>query len=261
MSSDGEINVSVQAEGTADAAGELGGDAGGLPGGGGDGGGGDGGGGRSGRFGQLLKRLATVIAFLGPILNVIGAISKVLEAFVAPVAVLLLRLLQPVLVFFLRLLPPFLGLIDTVGAVIENLNALEKISTLIGVIAGGLAGAKLGAVVGAIIGGFLGSVVPGAGTAIGTAVGAKIGAILFGIIGAITGGATIAGIINEIGGLPEDIASLLPGSGSPTDTTVEAGFGVDEQTAENVNQANINIAGSLAPFIDEVNSDGTIDFP
>lgn len=100
MSSDGEINVSVNAEGADDAVGELGGDAGGgVPGGGGLGGGGGGGGGKGGggKFGKLLSRIAGLLAFLGPILKVLGVVAKVLEAFVAPLAIVLLRLLRPVL--------------------------------------------------------------------------------------------------------------------------------------------------------------------
>jgi len=123
MSSDGEISVSVQAEGTEDAVGQMGGDGGaGVPGGGGDGG--DGGGGGGGRFGKLLSRVAAILAFLGPILKVIGVISDIVEAFVAPLAILLLRLLQPVLVAFLRILPIWLDINDAIISVIDGILML-----------------------------------------------------------------------------------------------------------------------------------------
>jgi hypothetical protein len=120
--SDREVEVTVQAEGVDDAAGELGGDAVaegpavGAPGGGGDGGGG----GRSGRFGKLLTRLLGLLAFLGPILDVLGTVSKVLTAFVAPVAVLLFRLLTPALRLLLAALPLFFDFIDVLNELVGN---------------------------------------------------------------------------------------------------------------------------------------------
>jgi len=123
--SDREVEVTVQAEGVDDAAGELGGDAVaegpavGAPGGGGDGGGG----GRSGRFGKLLTRLLGLLAFLGPILDVLGTVSKVLTAFVAPVAVLLFRLLTPALRLLLAALPLFFDFIDVLTELVGNFQA------------------------------------------------------------------------------------------------------------------------------------------
>jgi len=123
MSSDGQISVSVNAEGTEDAVGQLGDNAvaeqqaagnqaaaevqqvEAIPGGDGGDGGGGGGRGGGGRFGKLLTRIAGLLAFLGPILKVLGVVSNVVEAFVAPLAIILLRLLQPVLMLLLQALP------------------------------------------------------------------------------------------------------------------------------------------------------------
>ena len=100
--SDRELNIEVNAEGVEDAAGEFEDVSGATAGDGAPGGGGGGGG---GRFGKVLTRLLALLAFLGPILDVLGAVSNVLTAFVAPLAVLLMRLLTPVLRLLLRALP------------------------------------------------------------------------------------------------------------------------------------------------------------
>jgi len=123
---DGEINVAVQAEGVDDAAGELGGDGGGGGGGdaaGGLGGGGGGGGGKKGlgSLGKILTKIAALLVFLGPILDVLGTVTKVLTAFVAPLAVMLLRLLSPVMKILIKALPAWLNFMEDVN------NGIEKI--------------------------------------------------------------------------------------------------------------------------------------
>lgn len=127
MSSDGEVEVSVRAEGVDEAAGEIGGDAGGIPGGGGRDGDGGAGGRGSGKFGKLLTRIAGLLAFLGPILNVLGVVSNVVEAFVAPLAILLLRLLQPALVKLLSVLPVWFDIVEFIGDVAERVGPLAGI--------------------------------------------------------------------------------------------------------------------------------------
>jgi len=134
MSSDGQISVSVNAEGTEDAVGQLGDNAvaeqqaagdqaagevqqvEAIP--GGDGGDGGAGGGK-GKLGSLLKKLLALVAFLGPILKVLGVVSNVLEAFVAPLAILLLRLLQPVLVALLTVLPIWFDIFDVLAFIVD----------------------------------------------------------------------------------------------------------------------------------------------
>lgn len=135
MSSDGEISVSVNAEGTEDAVGEMGGDAGGgVPGGGGGGDGGDGGGRGGGKFGKLLTRIAGLLALLGPILSVLGVVSGVLEAFVAPLAVVLLRLLQPVLATLIQVLPVWFDIVEFIGDVADKVGPLAGILGLVGLL-------------------------------------------------------------------------------------------------------------------------------
>ena len=117
---DGEIEVSVKADGVDDAAGELGGETGGTS---RDRQGGAAGG--RGEFGKLLAKIAGIVAFLGPILEVVNEVSKVLTAFVAPVAVILLRLLQPTLRFLLFVLPLWIEFAALIDRVVELLISLQ----------------------------------------------------------------------------------------------------------------------------------------
>ena len=294
---DGEVNVSVRAEGVDDAAGELDGAA--AAGAGDDGGGGGLGGvsgsGKSSEIGKLLTRIAALVVFLGPILDVLGSITNVLTAFVAPLAVMLMRLLQPVLGFMIKLLPMWLSLTDTVDSMIENLSVLGKVAGLLGIIAGAFGGAKIGAVVGSLIGGFIGSVVPGIGTAVGGAIGAKVGAFVGGIVGGITGGITLAAVgefvdtavgrlgdvVDGVSDLPSRIWSFmerlpgligdavsdvlpdLPGTGA-ADTARDTGRRFDEATGGRLSDARdtvVNIGGGLTPFVEEITKNGSFDFP
>lgn len=117
---DREVEVSVNAEGVDEAAGEMGGDAatGGV-----GGPSGSGGGGRLG--GKLIARLVGLLAVLGPILDVLGVVSQVLEAFVAPLAVVLLRILQPALRLLIRVLPVWFDIFDAVLGAIDFLEQLR----------------------------------------------------------------------------------------------------------------------------------------
>lgn len=129
---DGEIEVSVQADGVDDAAGELSGDGGGGGGEAAAAGGGAAGGGRSFQIGKLLTKLATLLVFLGPILDVLGVISGIMEAFMAPVAVMLLRLLQPLIRLMLWILPYYLDFMEYINDGLDLLmNPLSLLSLLV----------------------------------------------------------------------------------------------------------------------------------
>jgi len=129
MSADGEIEVAVRAEGTEDAAEQLASSDGGGPGVamGGGGGDGDGGGGlrqslRGGIIGGLIG------AGLGPLLDVLNPILDILKAFLAPVAVLLLRALSPVLRELIKLLPGWFEFVSNAGGYLQT--AVEWIKRL-----------------------------------------------------------------------------------------------------------------------------------
>ena len=117
--SDNDLTIDVNAEGVEDAAGEFE-DVSGAAAGDADGGAPGGGGGGSGRFGKILSRLLGLLAFLGPILQVLEVVSKVLTAFVAPLAILLLRLLTPALRLLLRALPLFFAFTDKLDQLLAN---------------------------------------------------------------------------------------------------------------------------------------------
>lgn len=120
MSADGNINIQVAAEGVDDAADDLGDTA--L---GGDGDGGDGDGDGGGGLGTAIRGglLGGVLASaLGPLLDVLSPMLKVLQAFLAPVATMLLRLLSPVLRFFIRLLPAWMNFIDALPSSVSELK-------------------------------------------------------------------------------------------------------------------------------------------
>ena len=98
---DGEINVNVQADGIDDAADDVSDASGAMDGGGG--GGGDGGTLATSIKGGIIGGLVSNL--LGPLLSVLEPFTKLFEAFVAPLAQVLLRLFTPVLRFLIRLLP------------------------------------------------------------------------------------------------------------------------------------------------------------
>jgi hypothetical protein len=119
---DGQVEVSVRADGVEDAAGEMAPDAAGADIGGP---GGDGrGGGRLG--GKLIGRLLGLLAFLGPILDVIGVMSQILEALIAPFAVVLLRFLQPFMMTALKALPYVIDIADFMADAIGLLNRMRE---------------------------------------------------------------------------------------------------------------------------------------
>jgi len=127
MSADGEVEVQVNAEGVDDAAGEIA-DSGGVGGGGGPGPGG-GGSLRGSLKGGLLG--GALVAALGPLIDILEPIQGVLEAFLAPVAVMLLRLFAPVLRFLLtKALPVWMEYMPLIGDVVKGVLALSSLVLL-----------------------------------------------------------------------------------------------------------------------------------
>lgn len=61
---------------------------------------------------------------LGPLLDILSPIFDILNAFLAPVAALVLRLLQPVLRLFIKLLPAWFAFVRTAGNVLTGLQDL-----------------------------------------------------------------------------------------------------------------------------------------
>jgi len=134
-----DVEIAVQAEGVEDAVGEV--PPGEAPAGGEEGGLAGGGGGRG--LGKILGVLAAVLTFAEDILKVVGVVSSVLRAFLAPVAVLLLRLLQPFLRAMIGVLPVWFDIVGFISDVAEKVNPLLGIFGLLGFLAGALAGASL----------------------------------------------------------------------------------------------------------------------
>jgi len=139
-----DVEIAVQAEGVEDAVGEVppgeapaGGEEGGLVGGGGGGGAG------GGKLGKILGILATVLVAAEDIFKVVGVVSSVLRAFLAPVAVLLLRLLQPFLRAMIGVLPVWFDIVGFISDVAEKVNPLFGILGFLGFLVGSLAGASL----------------------------------------------------------------------------------------------------------------------
>lgn len=226
---DREVEVSVNAEGVDEAAGEMGGDAGGVPGGADMAA--DAAGAANGRVsGKLLTRLLGTIALLGPILDVLGVVSNVLEAFVAPVAVLLLRLLQPTLRALLRVLPVWFELLDILIRAAEIFSSIRT------------------AMWDAIFSGV-----------------ARIGGWLMDLPGKIWGfmkrlpsliGTALSDKLPEfpdfgggLGGGGDGLLDAIPGVGDEDDTGTDDGGG------------GVFIGGGLQPFVDQITQDGSFDFP
>lgn len=117
-----DVEIAVEAEGVEDAVGEVPeGEASDV-----DAGGGDGDGGRfgGGKLGKVLSVLAVIAAALLDVGKVIGVISSVLRAFLAPLAVLFLRLFAPVLRLLLSMLPMWLSLFENINSKLEGFPGL-----------------------------------------------------------------------------------------------------------------------------------------
>jgi len=235
MSADGEVQVQVSAEGVDDAAEELSEGGGGAGGGGGDG--------PSGVRGSLRAGLAAgvITSLAGPLLEVLDPILSALQAFLAPVAALALRLLAPYLRAFLtKVLPKWISFLDVAD------SALPKIrDTLLG--AFGLLGIVL-----------------------------RFFPQILNFVQALP--SKVDRLITKIGALPQRIWSFVkqlsediitgigqrfPDVASRGTDTVTDTLTSDRNPAFRAGQrvGNINISGGLAAFIEEVETTSGVDFP
>jgi hypothetical protein len=123
MSADGEIEVAVKAEGTDDAADELAEGSetqnrqGGL---------------RQSMRGGFIGGL--VGSLLGPLIDILNPMADLLKAYLAPVAIMLLRLMQPFLRMAIRFLPRWLSITEDIGDRIEQLSTLDKLLGLLAMV-------------------------------------------------------------------------------------------------------------------------------
>ena len=232
---DGEIEVSVRADGVDDAAGELGGD-GGASGRGGMGGDGRGrSGGQQNTFTKLLTRIAGLIVFLGPILDAIGVITNILTAFVAPVAVVLLRLLQPLIRLLLFVLPIWFEFVGFLDMVVQEVNELrnrfiDRLLELLG------------------ISDPIEAVRDGIDTLKDTFNDARD---------------RLGNILDTLRNLPSNIANSLPSAGDVAGRARD-GIGnalLGDEDSRRRQAVNIGIGGGLEPFIDRLTRNGSVDFP
>jgi len=145
-----DVEIAVQAEGVEDAVGEVppGEEAGMV--GGGDGAGGGGGFG-GGKLGKILGVIGSLLAFGEDIFKVVGVVSSVLRAFLAPVAVLLLRLLAPTLRALLSVLPIWFDIMEVVSDVVAKLAPLLSIFSILNYLTNRFMGASLGEVLSMLI--------------------------------------------------------------------------------------------------------------
>ena len=227
---DGEINVSVKADGVDDAAGELSGETGDTS---RDRQGGAAGG--RGEFGKLFAKIVGLLAFLGPILEVVNVVSKVMTAFVAPLAVILLRLLQPTLRFLLFVLPLWIEFAMLIDRVVELLISLQMRVTL-----------WLARIFG-------------------------FTALFEAMIDALQTARDwlgdnrdwLSNIYDSIVNLPGNIADRIPSAG-------DVGSGLQQRASDRLlggddsrrrQAVNIGIGGGLEPFIDRLTRNGSVDFP
>jgi hypothetical protein len=129
MSADGNINIAVKAEGTDEAADALGerelAAAPDAPGGDGE----TGLGGGKGSMGKLLGLVGALVGILGPLLPFIEGILSVLTAFLAPIGLVIIRLLMPVLRFLLKNLPAWTSLFERVRDNMDIVGAAILLAT------------------------------------------------------------------------------------------------------------------------------------
>jgi len=306
MSADGEINVRVNAEGAGEAADELA-DQNGA--GGGVAAGGRGGGGGGGLTGALkgagiLSLLGTALELLGPVGDFLDAIFSILKAFLAPIGLIIFRLLSPVLRLLVKALPVWLSFMSAVDGHVEGLmnwfettgmdlwrGILNVPPRLWGLMQSGWSWLSNGAVaVGSEVWAALNSGaawLSNGAVAVGSAVWSKLssgaswladGATNIGssVWTAISNGASwFANGAQSIGSavwsfmkrLPEligqEIASRLPsipGGGDVQDAAQGAFQGARETASGIGNAVAVNISGGLGSFVDNVESDQSVDF-
>ena len=275
--SDGEVSVSVRAEGVEDAAGEMDPDAAAAT------------GGEGGPMGQVsqdtsrivkvLGVIAAVIAIFEDVLDLVTVVANILRAFVAPLAVILMRLFQPVLRILLQLLPAWMSFIDE--------NEGEFATLLAGLVPWVM---WIPSVVDAVRGmwdtlkgvpGRIGAFIDNARDRIGDVVDgvrelpSRIGAFIDNArdrIGDVVDGvktlpSRIWSFMERLPGLigdaVSDVLPDLPGTGA-ADTARDLGGRFDEATGGRLSDAAetvVNIGGGLTPFVEEITQNGSIDFP
>ena len=231
---DGEINVSVRAEGVDDAAGELGGD-GGASGRGGMGGGDASSGDQQNRFLKLLGSIAALVAFFGPILDAVGTITTVMEAFVAPLAIVLLRLFEPALRLLISVLPAWFDMVDQLDAFVDKFGELSLgfflAVSILRVIHRGVEGLR--------------NLLSGANDRLGDM------------------RDWLGDIFDTLRTIPSRIADNLRSAGDVAgqarDGISNALLGDDDSRRRQA--VNIGIGGGLEPFIDRLTRNGSVDFP
>ena len=242
---DGEIELRVNADGVEDAAGELD-ETATEPGGGADGGGRRGGGvgGAGGRMVRLLGAIAGLLALIEPVLDVLGVVSNILKAFVAPLAVVLLRALQPVLRLLLELLPGWINWVnENEGMLTELTRMAVPLITILPLIKQGIIRAK----------NFL-QKLPGRIDTLKQDLKDKLSSL-------------ITDVQNLPGDIGSEIAERLPGDFSDTGSGVASGLrgnppGADATAGERAGGALgtlIRISGGLTPLIDTITRDGNVD--
>ena len=225
-----DVEIAVQAEGVEDAVGEVppgeapaGGEEGALAGGGG-----------GGRLGKLLGLVATLLTFGEDIAKVVGVISSLLRAFLAPVAVMLLRLLQPLLRAMIKVLPVWYDIMSVISRVAENTGLLSRMFGLVGLLVSGVAGASLTELVGMLVSG-------------------------------ITGKFKFSDILTAIKNIPSRLSNLLsnlPGVGGFFGGGGGGGSGDDgEGIVERGRETVINLIGSTAAVLEDVERNSGLETP
>ena len=250
---DGEVNVAVRAEGVEDATGEFDSDAAG-----GDGGGGGGGMGQltsdTGRILKVLGVIAAIIAIFEDVLDLVTVVADIARAFIAPLAVILMRLFQPVLRILLQLLPAWMDFVDeNEGLLGELLAGLVPWVMWIPSVVDRLRGVW--------------DTLKGVPSSIGEYIDDardRIGDVVDGVRDLPSRIWSFMERLPElIGSAVSDVLPALPGKGA-ADTARDTGRRVDEATGGRLSDARdtvVNIGGGLTPFIDEITKNGSFDFP
>jgi phage-related protein len=252
MSADGEINVQVNAEGVDEATGEM--DAAGG-GGGGDGEepgvGVPGGGGGGASSTKLLGSVVALLSFLKPITDILGVVSGVLQAFVAPLAITLLRLLQPALSLLLKILPAWLSLTAGINSFLEKYGAyLAPIPALLNWVISNTSAIQSRAQ------GIIDAVDSAPQRIVDTVQSVRqrlsdMWATLKTIPSQI-----VSGIRDALPSAPDAGGFIDRGRGL-IDRATDAASGGDDGRGDSL--ANVIISGGLTPFVDQVTRDGSTD--
>lgn len=261
---DGEVDVKVQAEGVDETSQELAEGEGGVGGVGAGGARGEGGLGRALKGGIFLAALKLILGMLPGLMEGLNAIFSILKAFLAPIGVMLLRLLTPFLRFAMtRLLPSWMSfMMDTMPLIERVANGIEAgLSMYDGIMA--YIWSLPGRIWSAIVGGA--SWLSNGASAIGSAVWS---AIVGGASWISSAPSSIASSVwSRMKQLPSmigrEIASRLPTVPSGSDA-VDRGRDVIESGEEFVRDqtgVSINFSGGLGAFVEQVEQSSGVDLP